>query len=164
MRRMVMLVVMGSGLALCGLPVLAQHPVASAAQRAAIFKAAGAVQKGGQWRLCADDPNGGSASLEQFRDINGDGRVDALVTDSGTFCYGMTGAGYVLLAGQAGGGWKTMDQNTGIVEFLPGKGKDGWPDISVGGPGFCFPVLRWNGREYALHGHAYEGKPCKPSM
>ena len=38
---------------------------------------------------------------------------------------------------------------------------DGWPDIQVGGPGFCFPVLRWNGKEYILNRHEYEGKPCE---
>lgn len=134
----------------------------SAADRAAVFKAAGAVRKGGQWRLCPDDPHGGAASVEQFRDINGDGYKDALVTDGGSFCYGSTEAGYVLLAGQAGGVWKTLDAGSGIVEFQAGKGKDGWPDLLLGGPGFCFPVLRWNGREYAVHGHEYEGKPCTP--
>jgi len=51
----------------------------------------------------------------------------------------------------------------GVPEFLSSKGKDGWPDISIGGPGFCFPVQRWNGREYAVHRHEYEGKACKPS-
>jgi len=136
----------------------------SAADRAAVFKAAGAVQKGGQWRLCPDDPHGGAASLEQFRDINGDGYKDALVTDSGIYCYGSTEAGYVLLAGQADGAWKTMDAGGGIVEFQAGKGKDGWPDILLGGPGFCFPVLRWNGREYAVNRHEYEGKACRPNL
>ncbi|MFT3896671.1 MAG: hypothetical protein QM719_03090 [Thermomonas sp.] len=136
----------------------------SAAERAAVFKAAGAVQKGGQWRLCPEDPHGGAASLEQYRDLNGDGYKDALVTDGGTYCYGSTEAGYVLLAGQAGGGWKTLDAGGGIVEFQSGKGKDGWPDILLGGPGFCFPVLRWNGREYAVNRHEYEGKACRPSQ
>ena len=37
-----------------------------------------------------------------------------------------------------------------------------WPDISVGGPGFCFPVERWNGKEYKLNRFEYEGKRCKP--
>ena len=41
-------------------------------------------------------------------------------------------------------------------------GAMGWPDISVGGPGFCFPVQRWNGREYKLQRWEYEGKACKP--
>jgi hypothetical protein len=37
------------------------------------------------------------------------------------------------------------------------------PSIDIGGPGFCFPVQRWNGREYRLHGYQHEGKVCKPS-
>jgi hypothetical protein len=37
----------------------------------------------------------------------------------------------------------------------------GWPDISVGGPGFCFPVMRWNGRAYVRRRMEYDGKPCK---
>jgi hypothetical protein len=45
---------------------------------------------------------------------------------------------------------------------LKTKGKDGWPDISVGGPGFCFPVQRWNGKAYELNRFEYEGKRCKP--
>jgi hypothetical protein len=45
---------------------------------------------------------------------------------------------------------------------LKTKGKDGWPDISVGGPGFCFPVQRWNGKAYELNRCEYEGKRCKP--
>jgi len=36
------------------------------------------------------------------------------------------------------------------AEHLPTKGADGWPDISVGGPWFCFPVERWSSNEYAL--------------
>ncbi|MBI5861825.1 MAG: hypothetical protein HZB64_06575 [Rhodocyclales bacterium] len=43
-----------------------------------------------------------------------------------------------------------------------GANPDGWPNISVGGPGFCFPVGRWNGKKYKLHRFEYEGKRCKP--
>ena len=46
-----------------------------------------------------------------------------------------------------------------ISGLLPG----GWPDIQMGGPGFCFPVWRWNGSAYALNRFEYEGKRCKPS-
>ena len=31
----------------------------------------------------------------------------------------------------------------------------------MGGPGFCFPVWRWNGKAYALNRFEYEGKRCK---
>jgi hypothetical protein len=55
-----------------------------------------------------------------------------------------------------------VTSGTGIPEFLKTKGADGWPDISVGGPGFCFPVERWNGREYKFQRWEYDGKACKP--
>jgi len=45
---------------------------------------------------------------------------------------------------------------------LKTRGAGGWPDILVGGPGFCFPVERWNGKAYELHRFEYEGKRCKP--
>jgi hypothetical protein len=48
-----------------------------------------------------------------------------------------------------------------VPRFLATRGKDGWPDLEVGGPGFCFPVQRWNGRAYAQHRMEYEGKPCR---
>jgi hypothetical protein len=48
-----------------------------------------------------------------------------------------------------------------MAEFLKTRGADNWPDISVGGPGFCFPVVRWNGKEYKLQRFEYEGKRCK---
>ena len=129
---------------------------------AAIYKAAGAVQRGGRWLLCAEDPQTQGASIDEFRDLNGDGRPEAVVSEGGTFCNGHAGIGFVLLSQGADGGWTRMTGGPGIPEFLKTTGKDGWPDVSIGGPGFCFPVERWNGSEYALHRHEYEGKACKP--
>ena len=34
-------------------------------------------------------------------------------------------------------------------------------DLEIGGPGFCFPVLRWTGKTFAVHRQHYEGKPCR---
>jgi hypothetical protein len=56
-----------------------------------------------------------------------------------------------------------MTGGPGIPEFLKTTGVNGWPDVSVGGPGFCFPVERWNGKEYKLQRYEYEGKQCKPA-
>jgi hypothetical protein len=50
-----------------------------------------------------------------------------------------------------------------MPDFLATKGTGGWPDIQLGGPGFCFAVMRWNGKGYALNRFEYEGKRCKPS-
>jgi len=141
-------------------------PKPSSTEQAAIFKAAGFVKKGATWRSgCGlEDPSASYSpgSIAEYRDINGDGRPDALVTEGGTFCYGHTGTGYWLLSRQANGGWKLMNANQGIAGFLKAKGVGGWPDIEVGGPGFCFPVLRWNGSAYRFNRHQYEGKACRP--
>lgn len=134
----------------------------SETDKAAVFKAAGAVQRKGMWVMCADDPNPTGATVESVRDLNGDGRPEAVVTEGGTFCYGHAGMGYQVLSKQADGQWRVMSGGSGIPEFLKTKGVGGWPDISVGGPGFCFPVERWNGKAYVLHRFEYEGKRCKP--
>ena len=83
-------------------------------------------------------------------DLNGDGKPEIMVTESGTFCYGNTGQGFYVME-QTGGGWRTLFQSQGVPEFLPTKGAGGWPDIVLGGPGFCFPVVRFNGKAYANH-------------
>jgi hypothetical protein len=139
----------------------------SEADRVAVFKAAGATQHKGRWIICAPPADAGAsesgeAVIDRVRDLNGDGRPEAVVTDGGTYCYGFTGIAFQLLSKQANGSWRVMSSNNGIPEFLKTKGKDGWPDISVGGPGFCFPVQRWNGKAYTLNRHEYEGKRCKP--
>lgn len=152
-------------LGLAAVPLLAGAQAAGvvgAGERAAIFKAAGAVERGDAWVICTDDPGGGGASIDEVRDLNGDGRPEAVVSEAGSFCYGWAGTGFQLLGQQADGSWKRITGDNGIPQFLESRGTDGWPDISIGGPGFCFPVQRWNGKQYTVQRHEYEGKPCVP--
>jgi len=145
---------------------LAFAAVPAPADRAAIFKAAGFVQRDGVWksRNCegAESESYSPGSIETYRDMNGDGRPEAVVVESGAVCYGMTGMHFWLLSKQANGSWKPIHDETAMPEFLTTKGVGGWPDISLGGPGFCFPVWRWNGKAYALNRFEYEGKRCRP--
>ena len=99
-------------------------------------------------------------AIETFGDLNGDGLPEAVVTEGGTYCYGNTGVGYSLVTKRGTGKWSLVTSGTGILQFLETKGADGWPDIEIGGPGFCFPVERWNGKEYKLKRYQYEGKAC----
>lgn len=155
-------------LALTTAPLLAQVTLTPADQAAA-FRAAGFKRVGGQWQACGDP---GTASytpgaIEQVADLNGDGRPEAVVTEGSTFCFGSTEVGYALVSKQANGSWKLVTGGPGIVTVLPTPAKilaanGGWPDLEIGGPGFCFPVERWNGREYVLQRHQYEGRACKP--
>jgi hypothetical protein len=148
--------------ALFCLPIAASSPKLPPAQEAAAFKAAGFKLDGKQWRACEDaSPSYTPGAIEQVRDFNGDGHVDAVITESSTNCYGNAEVGYSIVSQQANGAWRLISQGQGMVTFMTTKGVGGWPDIEVGGPGFCFPVLRWNGKEYVLHGHQYEGKPCR---
>ena len=135
-------------------------------EQPAIFKAAGFTMRGGVWKSGNCDGMEGASyspgSIETYRDLNGDGRPEALVTEGSAICYGMTGTHFWLLSKQATGGWKLMTEQTAMPDFLATKGAGGWHDIQMGGPGFCFPVWRWNGKAYALNRFEYEGKRCNP--
>lgn len=154
-------------MALSTSPAVAQAPALgqiSAVDRAAAFRAAGFKRVAGTWQACGDP---GTASytpgqIETLRDINGDGLPDAVITEGSAFCFGMTGQSYAVVSKRPGGSWRLIDSGVGMVTFLPRRTATGWPDIEIGGPGFCFPVERWNGRAYVLHRHQYEGKPCRP--
>jgi len=146
-------------------PALAADAKLSAADTAAAFKAANFTLHGKQWRACGD-PGSMSYSpgaVELVRDLNGDGRLEAVLTEGSTACFGMTGTGYSLVSKQPDGKWKLITGGQGMATFLATKGVGGWPDIEVGGPGFCFPVVRWNGKEYVWNRYEYEGKRCRPN-
>ena len=137
-------------------------------EQAAIFGAAGFARSGGQWKSgnCdgLESASYSSGSIDLFEDLNGDGRPEAVVNEGGAICYGNTGTRFWLLSKQGNGAWKLVHSEIGIPEFIGAKGTGGWPDIVIGGPGFCFPVLKWNGRNYRPNRFAYEGKPCRPSQ
>jgi hypothetical protein len=136
------------------------------AVEAAIYAAAGFARKGAEWRspncVGMEGESYQSGAIETFEDLNGDGRPEAVVTESSGICYGNTGTHFWLLSKQADGTWKPMLDETAMPGFAKTKGAGGWPDIELGGPGFCFPVLRWNGRAFVRNRFEYEGKPCRP--
>ncbi|WP_336970133.1 hypothetical protein [Sphingobium aromaticiconvertens] len=144
-------------------PLAYAQSTLTAVDRTAAFQAAGFKLVGKQWKSC-DDPGSMSytpGQIDSARDLNGDGLPEAVISEGSTACFGMTGTGFALVSKQADGKWKRITSETGIPTFLATKGTGGWPDIEVGGPGFCFPVLRWNGKQYVPNRRQYEGKPCR---
>ncbi len=140
--------VMGAALAL-GAQAAAAQPTLTAADKIAIFKAAGFKAQGKNYTRCEDDP---SAS-HQFgaiepADLNGDGKPEAWVRESSTFCYGNTAEAVVLVTKGADGAWKVLLDEVGVA--LPEKARrNGWPDITVGGPGLGKqPLFSFNGAKY----------------
>jgi hypothetical protein len=149
-------------------PAMAEYPAnlnLTVDEQAAVFKAAGFKLMGKEWRACETGDSGAPYSpgvIEAVRDLNGDGRPEAVVTEGGSYCYGAAETGFQLLSKQTDGSWRVITGSSGVPEFLKTYGKAHWPDISIGGPGFCFPVERWNGKEYKLNRFEYAGKRCKP--
>lgn len=137
----------------------------SSADRAAAFRAAGFKLAGGKWQACGDPGTAGYApgAIEWVKDVNGDGLPEALITESSSYCFGNTGTGFSLVSKGPAGKWRLMTASPGMAEMLATRGAGNWPDISVGGPGFCFAVMRWNGRAYAAHRFEYMGKRCNPN-
>ena len=137
--------------------VVAAPPVA---ETDAIFAAAGAQRRGKDWILCPQD-RAATARIDLYRDLNGDGRTDVIVVADSAACYGAAGRGFALVSRQPNGRWRRMIAGPGMAEVLDTKGVGGWPDITISGPGSCFPVMRWNGRAYGQTRRAYLGKPCR---
>jgi hypothetical protein len=91
---------------------------------------------------------GDIAPESQVLDLNGDGQLEAFVLWGNTCTSGMAGRSLTLLArnpdgsyrtefGFPAGGWTALENRI-----------DGWPDLSLGGPGFCHPLWRWSGEAY----------------
>ena len=135
----------------------------SPAEEKAVFLAAKYQLINNEWRDCIDeeDKHYEAGSIEDIRDINGDGFLDALVTESSSFCYGKTGVSFTLVSKQANGEWKYITSSVGYAGFLDTKGINGWPDIEIGTGGFCFRVVRFDGKSYKFNRMASNGKPCE---
>ena len=137
---------------------------ATAAQSddAAIFAAAGFRREGNVWKSCdIESASSSPAEIRTRRDLNGDGRDEAILVEQSAICYGMAGEWYAIVSQQPDGGWNRVAEGIGMVNVLDSKGSGSWPDLLIGGPGFCFPVMRWNGTAYVLNRHEYQGKPCQ---
>lgn len=91
----------------------------------------------------------GGGKLEQtteVKDINGDGIDEIILIETGTagasICFGMVGQQISLFVSDGAGGWRTaLSVPAGGLSFITRADK-AWPDIEVGGPGFCFPIWR----------------------
>lgn len=122
------------------------------AERLKIYQAAGLKkQKNGKWTACIDDDSGFSeASLTMIYDINNDGKPEAIIEDSGTFCNGNAGIHTYIINKPNGQNWKIFYDSQGSFNFLKSFGANNYPDIQLGLPGLCIPYLRYDGKEYKL--------------
>ncbi|WP_244499017.1 hypothetical protein [Vibrio atlanticus] len=131
------------------------------ADEASAFKAAGYSFDGKSWRSnCQEFSFTSLDEITVVRDLNGDGQPEVIIIESNTYCYGNTGYHYTLVSKQNNSSWKLITSGVGIPKLIMNEEHHGWPDIEVGGPGFCFPVMRWNGCNYVFNRYQYDDVPC----
>jgi hypothetical protein len=84
----------------------------------------------------------------EFRDMNADRRQEVLAIYGNTCTSGHAGSSALLFIRDANG---RLQPNLGFpassADPLPVMNQ-GYPDLLIGGPGFCFPVWRWDGKAY----------------
>lgn len=81
-------------------------------------------------------------------DLNNDKKEEIFVLYGNSYTSGNTGSSVALFVKNAAG---TYEMNLGFPGTTPDvltTSNKGYPDILVGGPGFDFPVFRWNGKTY----------------
>lgn len=81
-------------------------------------------------------------------DLNKDGKEEVFINFGNTYTSGNTGSSIILFIKNATG---VYEMNLGFPGMIPDvltTINKGYPDLVVGGPGFEFPVFRWNGKIY----------------
>ena len=131
----------------------------------AAFQSAGFKNHGSYWKSECEDPTPAYSpgNIEVLEDLNDDGLPEVLITEGSSYCYGNTGITSSLVSKQNDGSWKLIFSAVGILSFINSNQASGWPEIEVGGPGFCFPVYRWNGNKFTFNRYEYEMKRCEPN-
>ncbi len=118
------------------------------AEMQAVYKAAGLTERGGK---ILDTCGKAIEPQVDVVDLNGDGQPEVFVLATDAICYGDAGGELSLLIKDKQGRWqRNLGVPAGAYTLLKTKNQ-GYPDIEIGGPGFCFPVWRWNGKAYAIH-------------
>lgn len=88
----------------------------------------------------------------ELKDINGDGVKEVFIIGGNTCTSGHAGSSIWLFIKQKqhAAYKKNLDFPAAAYKLLTKKTK-GFPDIQIGGPGFCEGVWRWNGQSYSHH-------------
>ncbi len=94
-------------------------------------------------KTCGEDV---SPNIEVV-DLNGDGVEEIFVNWGNTCTSGMAGQSTTLFIKDRTGHFVENLGFPGMYKKLATKNK-GFPDIEIGGPGFCFALWQWNGIKY----------------
>lgn len=145
-------------------------PGLSAQERASVMRAAGFFNPQADSRWTWRDPDDAEtlcedvwAEIEEVRDLNDDGQLEAVVKADGDQCWGMN-QHFVTVLHRTSGGWASLiafQARFANYGFHPRPGI-AWPDIEIasGEETGCVDFQRWNGSSYIDGGASDEGRVC----
>lgn len=84
-------------------------------------------------------------------DMNNDGKEEIFVLYGNTYTSGNAGSSIVLYIKNTAGVYASQLGFPGMAPDVLTTTNLGYPDLLVGGPGFEYPVFRWNGKVYNNH-------------
>jgi hypothetical protein len=84
-------------------------------------------------------------------DLNEDGVVEVFVTAGNSCTSGMAGFTITLFVKDAEGRYAPHLGFPGMLSRVLETSNEGFPDLAIGGPGFCEAVWRWDGSTYQFH-------------
>jgi hypothetical protein len=80
-------------------------------------------------------------------DLNKDGMEEVFVVMDGLL-FGNTGQGVALFIKNSTGVYVQQEEVAGGIAVILDRQSGGYPELVIAGPGFEFPLYRWNGKTY----------------
>ena len=81
-------------------------------------------------------------------DMNKDGNAEVFIVIESDALNGNTGQDFILYIKNSKGNFERDPELGGGIAMILVSKNPGYPDIAIGGPGFDFPICRWDGKKY----------------
>jgi hypothetical protein len=141
----------------------------TAAEKSTLYKQLGFLLSADNKQFIADKDGADFPFEAQVfpTDLNKDGAEEIFIVYGNSYTSGNTGSSVVLFIKNTSGAYQMNLGFPGMAPEALATASKGYPDLVIGGPGFEFPVWRWNGKAYALYkkmGDAEYGKAKKTDV
>lgn len=97
-------------------------------------------------------------------DLNKDGKEEIFIVFGNTYTSGMTGSSVIAYFPGKKGGFDAQLGFPGTTPDVLSTSNLSYPDLLIGGPGFVFPVQRWNGQSYEFYRKVSDKEMMKMKM
>jgi hypothetical protein len=98
--------------------------------------------------LDADSKEFSFPALVLPSDMNKDGKEEIFVVFGNSFTSGHTGSSVALFIKNTAGEYRDHLGFPGMAPDVLATARPGYPDLLIGGPGFEYPVWKWDGKAY----------------